>query len=65
MVGDRNAASYTVLPTARLYVWASGEKFEGFWHHGAQTGRGTYIFASGDVFKGKWEMAKKSGVAFC
>ena len=37
-----------------VYVWESGEKYEGFWKNDKKNGQGTYTWASGTVKKGKW-----------
>ena len=37
-----------------VYVWSSGDKYEGFWKNDKRNGQGTYTHAGGYVRKGKW-----------
>ena len=37
-----------------VYVWYSGNKYEGWWKNDQRHGQGTYTHDDGTVRKGKW-----------
>ena len=38
-----------------IYVFSSGEKYEGFWDKGMRNGQGTNIWADGAKYSGEWK----------
>lgn len=44
-----------------VYVWANGEKYEGYWKDDMRSGEGTNYFTSGAIHKGQWKLDKKNG----
>ena len=48
----------------RVYVWDSGERYEGLWKNDKRHGQGTNYFANGDIFSGTYRYGKKHGLGW-
>ena len=44
-----------------VYVWSSGEKYDGYWKNNMRNGKGTNIWADGEKFNGNWRNDKRHG----
>lgn len=45
-----------------IYVWGSGEKYEGNWKNMLRNGKGKNYYANGDEYTGEWLNDMKNGV---
>lgn len=43
--------------------WASGERYDGEWRVGAESGVGIYTWPDGGTYNGFWSHGKKNGVS--
>ena len=76
MVAVRHLSSYigawsdggTEAPGGRLLVqgtlkWASGERYDGEWRVGEESGVGIYTWPDGSTYNGFWSHGKKHGIS--
>ena len=44
-----------------LYIWATGERYEGSWQNGKFEGRGSYTWSDGSKYSGNWQRGQRNG----
>ena len=44
-----------------VYVWNTGDVYEGYWKGGKMHEKGTFRWANGDVYEGDWVDGKMTG----
>lgn len=47
-----------------IYIWSSGEKYEGYWKNKKRNGEGINYYASGAYYKGDWIEGFKHGYGY-